>query len=396
MLGINDIKMAPPLKRLRQAGSDSSESEGENDSGEMGSSGLSEIGDDKTEYESDSGSQELEAEEDDGIEEEEEDDEYEQEEEDVMQEDELYRDADMDEEEEEIIQSSPATLPSRANKITLRKTSAPTHSTIAQSSTQRQQQHPNEVTATASSTVPSPSFKLKLKLADRKQLPSSPLTASASQNNSKDQQAYRTSKQISRLKKEASLADSDTASSDRDFDDVMLPNARSEGEDEDKEDEEEDSLTSESSDEPVDFSRLTNRQRAKYDETVNTESDLLSLPNEIQRKTKYTEAEEQLKKSESARRRKNQSEQKLEEQKIETINKLLKRQAKSTRRGARPSGVDTPASDDETASQAQFIAPADIRPKLPPNMSRWINTARGSVLAIPEGWEGIEIVGVNV
>ena len=395
--------MAPPLKRLRQqAGSGSSDSEGDNDSGGMGSSGLSEVGDDKTEYESDSGSEELEAEEDDGIGEEEEDDEYEQEEEDVMQEDELYRDVDMDDD-EEILQSSPVTLPSRANKITLRKTSAPTHSTTAQSSTQQpqqqEQQQPKEVTAAASSTVPSPSFKLKLKLADRKQLPSSPLSASASQQNSKVQQAYRTSKQISRLKKEASVADSDTASSDRDFDDGMLPSARSAGEDEDKEEEEEeeeDSLTSESSDEPVDFSRLTNRQRAKYDETVGTESDLLSLPNEIQRKTKYTEAEEQLKKSESARRRKNQSEQKLEEQKIETINKLLKRQAKSTRRGARPSGVDTPASDDETASQAPVIAPADLRPKLPPNMSRWVNSASGSVLAIPESWDGIEIVGVNV
>ncbi|CAG8687120.1 6530_t:CDS:2, partial [Scutellospora calospora] len=74
---------------------------------------------------------------------------------------------------------------------------------------------------------------------------------------------------------------------------------------------------------------LTKRQRAKLDE--NYDLDLLQLPMEPMKKKQLTEEEMLLKKSEIARRRKHQSIQRAEQDKMDTINRLLKKQATKKR-----------------------------------------------------------------
>ncbi|ORY00570.1 PAPA-1-domain-containing protein, partial [Basidiobolus meristosporus CBS 931.73] len=69
---------------------------------------------------------------------------------------------------------------------------------------------------------------------------------------------------------------------------------------------------------------LTSRQRAKVDDEFQVE--LLELPTETKKKN-LTAEELALKRSETARRRKNQSERRAEQDKMDTINKLLKKQA---------------------------------------------------------------------
>uniref|UniRef100_A0A060T6P7 ARAD1C21912p n=1 Tax=Blastobotrys adeninivorans TaxID=409370 RepID=A0A060T6P7_BLAAD len=78
-----------------------------------------------------------------------------------------------------------------------------------------------------------------------------------------------------------------------------------------------------------DITRMTARQRAKFttaDSGLN--EDLLELPPEpSKKKRELTEEEMQLKRAELARRRKNLSDKRLEEEKQETIDKLLKKRA---------------------------------------------------------------------
>src|SRR5579859_3694201 len=96
---------------------------------------------------------------------------------------------------------------------------------------------------------------------------------------------------------------------------------------------------------------------------------------ETLRKRPLTADEIALRRSETARRRKNQSEQRLEEEKIETINRLLKPQVPK-RRGAR-SG-DSPAPSDTD------MIPRDPTPPPPPTKVRVVRNERGVVMGVPE------------
>lgn len=78
-----------------------------------------------------------------------------------------------------------------------------------------------------------------------------------------------------------------------------------------------------------------------------------------------------LRRSELARRRRNQSEKKLEDDKVETINRLLKKQAGRVRGKARPEG-------DEAAPKAR-PRPADG----PLPYFRYVSRVSGSLLAVP-------------
>ena len=84
-----------------------------------------------------------------------------------------------------------------------------------------------------------------------------------------------------------------------------------------------------------------------------------------------------LRRSETARRRKNQSEQRLEEEKIETINRLLKPQA-PRRRGQR-------ANESPGPSDSELI-PRDSTPPPPPTKVRIIMDVHGTVVAVPVQW----------
>jgi Ino eighty subunit 2 len=138
---------------------------------------------------------------------------------------------------------------------------------------------------------------------------------------------------------------------------------------------------------PMDGSRLTKRQQARFNESLRPHS-LMALPNGIQplskklttetlRKRPLTADEIALRRSETARRRKNQSEQRLEEEKIETINRLLKPQA-PRRRGQRAN--DSPGPSDTEA------IPRDMTPPPPPTKVRIVKTVEGTIVAIPDKW----------
>ncbi|KAG4304925.1 hypothetical protein PORY_001600 [Pneumocystis oryctolagi] len=123
-------------------------------------------------------------------------------------------------------------------------------------------------------------------------------------------------------------------------------------------------------------SRLTKRQRARIDEELSRTNDLVQLP-ETARKRHQTLTEEELalKKDELARRRKNLSEQKLEEEKMGTIHKLLNKQATHKYKRTKVGDVEGASDDEKNVPQASS-----------PTMSRWLDTKEGTVFAVPKQW----------
>ncbi|EIE89456.1 hypothetical protein RO3G_14167 [Rhizopus delemar RA 99-880] len=120
---------------------------------------------------------------------------------------------------------------------------------------------------------------------------------------------------------------------------------------------------------------MTKRQRAK----LNREEpeDYLQLPMDTGKKKSLTEEEEQLRKSEVARRRKNQSIQRAEKDKADTINRLLKKQASKAKRAIE----DT----EETVQKKQ--------PN--PKQLNYVHNLNGSRLSIPPAYT-IEQVFNNI
>ncbi|KAL4402478.1 Ino80 complex protein [Malassezia pachydermatis] len=161
---------------------------------------------------------------------------------------------------------------------------------------------------------------------------------------------------------------------------------------EDEDEEEDDELADDDSDaDSVSTSDMpmTARQiaRANRARGIATE-ELVELPMGP-RKQKLSETELALRRSETARRRRNQSEKKLEDDKIETINRLLKKQAGKVR------GRDKSEQD---AQDEPVKKERDLRANHPQPFFRYINRAQGSILAVPlappyvqdqEGGEGL-------
>ncbi|KAL4938691.1 PAPA-1-like conserved region-domain-containing protein [Aspergillus oleicola] len=148
-----------------------------------------------------------------------------------------------------------------------------------------------------------------------------------------------------------------------------------EGEELDEDDEEDDDLDSEDGT-PIagDTSKMTKRQRG------NLGNDFLQLPMEPQIKKHLTAEERQMRRAEMARRRKNLSEKRNEEEKMDTINRLLRKQAPK-RRGRIPAAeaAENAAEDQEQAAEHE---PVD------PTMVRWVSGREGSRVAVPEEWIG--------
>ncbi|KAK4172083.1 PAPA-1-like conserved region-domain-containing protein [Triangularia setosa] len=144
--------------------------------------------------------------------------------------------------------------------------------------------------------------------------------------------------------------------------------------DEDAEGEEDEELDSElgSRGGTPDLSKLTARQRAKLGDASH---EYLKLSDEVQAKKHFTAEELSMRRAEMARRRRNLSEKRNEEVKMETINKLLKKQApKTTRKNAllAAGGYDTPDGTAETA------------PRADPMFVRWVNKKDGSKVSVPD------------
>lgn len=167
---------------------------------------------------------------------------------------------------------------------------------------------------------------------------------------------------------ELSEPDSDAEGEPDDLEESTLGNVNGGDEelDDDDLDESDDGLPS------TDPSKMTKRQRG------NLGNDFLQLPMEPQVKKHLTAEERQMRRAEMARRRKNLSEKRNEEEKMDTINRLLRKQAPK-RRGRIPAAEAAEASADQ---EAQEVERAD------PTMVRWVSGRDGSRVSVPEEWFG--------
>ncbi|WBW74476.1 Ino80 complex subunit Ies2 [Schizosaccharomyces osmophilus] len=132
----------------------------------------------------------------------------------------------------------------------------------------------------------------------------------------------------------------------------------------------------------TDSSRMTKRQRALQGVLgEGEEDDMLELPPETSGRKKLTDEEMALRRVENARRRKNQSEKKLEEEKMETINRLLKRQSNTDkpRRGRTPM-----LAQEDIGAPKKVIKKSKVSMHQPFQYIRWINNEEGSRAIIPD------------
>lgn len=122
-----------------------------------------------------------------------------------------------------------------------------------------------------------------------------------------------------------------------------------------------------------DINKLTKRQRARLEE--GGDGGLLALPDEVQVKKHLTAEEHAMRRAEMARRRKNLSEKRNEEEKMETINKLLKKQAPKT--NARRRDFNAIPGDATPDSEGQKPNPLFVR---------WVSNKDGNRIGVPEEW----------
>ncbi|KAK1754320.1 PAPA-1-like conserved region-domain-containing protein [Echria macrotheca] len=116
-----------------------------------------------------------------------------------------------------------------------------------------------------------------------------------------------------------------------------------------------------------DLTKLTARQRAKLGDASH---EYLKLSDEVQAKKVFTAEELSMRRAEMARRRRNLSEKRNEEVKMETINKLLKKQAPKTNRRSALAGDETPDSEQMQRADPLFV--------------RWVNNKEGSRVGVPD------------
>ncbi|KAL8867380.1 MAG: hypothetical protein Q9174_005702 [Haloplaca sp. 1 TL-2023] len=163
-----------------------------------------------------------------------------------------------------------------------------------------------------------------------------------------------------------------------DDDDEDLSDLGSEGDEGDAEQEDEGrGGDDESRSSTPDVSKMTKRQRSRLDQVMG--GDFLQLPMEPQIKKHLTAEEHAMRRAEMARRRKNLSEKRNEEEKLDTINRLLKKQAPK-RRGK--------ISAEEITANA--MAPQDTPDveveKANPVFVRWVSDKNGSRVGVPSEW----------
>lgn len=160
-----------------------------------------------------------------------------------------------------------------------------------------------------------------------------------------------------------------------------------------------------------DLSKLTRRQRGRYEEEEDV--GLMALSNEALKKKHLTAEEHAVRRAEMARRRKNLSEKKNEEEKVrlyfptyaskmchvcsfrslilisiqmETINKLLKKPAPKRRTRAEmladAASASTPGFDEEGGV---------VYDRPDPGFTRYVQDRHGARLGVPEEWLGTPV-----
>ncbi|KAJ6010853.1 PAPA-1-like conserved region [Penicillium sp. IBT 35674x] len=164
--------------------------------------------------------------------------------------------------------------------------------------------------------------------------------------------------------------DSDAEGEPDDQDESAVPDINVDDlDEEDEEDELDDDMDS---DALAMEGKQTKRQRG------NLGNDFLQLPMEPQVKKHLTAEERAMRRAEMARRRKNLSEKRNEEEKMDTINRLLRKQPPKRRGRAAAEGAESTPADGE-APEAE---------KADPIMVRWISNADGCKIGVPEEWLG--------
>ncbi|KIW06375.1 hypothetical protein, variant [Verruconis gallopava] len=140
------------------------------------------------------------------------------------------------------------------------------------------------------------------------------------------------------------------------------------------EDDDDDSDEDISRSQTPDPSKLTRRQRQ---EAVG----LMALSNEAQKKKHFTAEEISMRRAEMARRRKALSEKRNDEEKQDTINRLLKRQASKRQRKA-----DVEADRIAEEGEDETVKPNKL-------YTRYIQNTHGVVLGVPQEWVDAGYVG---
>ncbi|KAI0876381.1 PAPA-1-like conserved region-domain-containing protein [Hypoxylon argillaceum] len=118
--------------------------------------------------------------------------------------------------------------------------------------------------------------------------------------------------------------------------------------------------------ETPDLTKMTKRQRARFEENGDA---LMKLSDEVQAKKHFTAEELSMRRAEMARRRRNLSEKRNEEVKMETINKLLKKQAPKTK-GKGQGGMESTPDPDAQKPSPIFV--------------RWVSNKNGLCVAVPD------------
>ncbi|KGO72150.1 PAPA-1-like conserved region [Penicillium italicum] len=165
--------------------------------------------------------------------------------------------------------------------------------------------------------------------------------------------------------------DEDAEAEGEDQDEIAVPDVNVDDLDElDEEDEIDEDMDSDAL--AMQSGKTTKRQRG------NLGNDFLQLPMEPQVKKHLTAEERQMRRAEMARRRKNLSEKRNEEEKMDTINRLLKKQAPKRRgRAAAAEAADgTPGQEGAEAEKAD------------PTMARWVSGSNGCRVTVPGEWLG--------
>ncbi|KAF4587612.1 PAPA-1-like conserved region family protein [Ophiocordyceps camponoti-floridani] len=132
-----------------------------------------------------------------------------------------------------------------------------------------------------------------------------------------------------------------------------------------------------SQDDSPDLTKMTKRQRARFEEP----QEYMKLSDEVQVKKHFTAEELSMRRQEMARRRRNLSEKRTEEVKMETINKLLKKQAPKLNRKAAAAASSAAAASGTTA--LGVATPDEDEPRPDPLFIRWVNKKSGSVISVP-------------
>ncbi|KAG5759886.1 hypothetical protein H9Q72_011984 [Fusarium xylarioides] len=154
----------------------------------------------------------------------------------------------------------------------------------------------------------------------------------------------------------------DDGDEDAEGEEIEVAGQEGDEDDEDEEDDDEDG----NPDESIDLTKMTKRQRARFED--DNAHQYMKLSDEVQAKKVFTAEELSMRRQEMARRRRNLSEKRNEEVKMETINKLLKKQAPKINRKAAAAGAG--GLEDSNKPDPVFV--------------RWVSNRTGVRVAVTE------------